>query len=327
MRGVVITQAGGPEYLAVKEVPEPVPGPREILVRVHASALNRADVLQREGRYPPPPGAPDLPGLEFAGEVVERGPDAFRWPDGARVFGIVGGGAHAELLTVNEDAVAAVPDGMSWTDAGAIPEAYITAHDAMVTQAMLTGGERVMIHAVASGVGLAATQIARAWEAVPFGTTRTASKLDAARREGLEDGIVVDRDLEPLGPAVEKWTGGQGMNVTLDLVGGPYFLASVKAAALKGRVLIVGSLAGATADFPLGVVLRKRIRIIGTALRSRSLDEKIDATRRFAEEIVPLFPAGKLRPVIDSMFPLDQIADAHRRMESNQTVGKIVLTL
>jgi NADPH:quinone reductase-like Zn-dependent oxidoreductase len=197
----------------------------------------------------------------------------------------------------------------------------------MVTQAMLTGGERVMIHAVASGVGLAATQIARAWEAVPFGTTRTASKLDAARREGLEDGIVVDRDLEPLGPAVEKWTGGQGMNVTLDLVGGPYFLASVKAAALKGRVLIVGSLAGATADFPLGVVLRKRIRIIGTALRSRSLDEKIDATRRFAEEIVPLFPAGKLRPVIDSMFPLDQIADAHRRMESNQTVGKIVLTL
>jgi NADPH:quinone reductase-like Zn-dependent oxidoreductase len=184
-----------------------------------------------------------------------------------------------------------------------------------------------MIHAVASGVGLAATQIARAWGAIPFGTTRTPAKLDVARREGLEDGLVPGRDLDPVVSAVENWTNGQGMNVTLDLVGGPYFLASVKAAALKGRILLIGSLAGATADFPLGLVLRKRIRIIGTVLRSRSLAEKIDATRRFADEIVPLLVTGQLEPVIDSVFPLERIADAHRRMESNQSVGKIVLTV
>lgn len=328
MRAVVITQAGGPECLAVREVARPEPAPGEVLVRVHASAMNRADVLQRQGRYPAPPGSPpDIPGLEIAGEVVAHGSGATRRKIGARVFGIVGGGAHAEYAVANQDALAEIPEGLSWEDAGAIPEAFITAHDALVTQAALAPGETVLIHAVASGVGLAAVQIARAWGAIPFGTTRTREKLEAARESGMEDGLVVGRDLEVLGPAVERWTGGRGIDVTLDLVGGPYFVASAKVAATRGRLMIVGSLGGGTADFPLGLVLRKRLVIRGTVLRSRSLAEKVDATARFEREIVPLIAGGRLKPVVDSVFPLDRIADAHRRMESNESVGKIVVTM
>lgn len=328
MRAVVITQAGGPDVLAVRDVPKPVPGPGEVLVRVHTSALNRADVLQREGRYPPPPGAPvDIPGLEIAGTVVDQGSGATRWPVGARVFGIVGGGAHAEFIVTSQDALAEVPERLDWREAGAVPEAFITAHDAMVTQAEVAAGETVLIHAVASGVGLAAVQIARAWGAIPFGTTRTKEKLDAAREVGLEDGIAIGRDFEPLVEAVERWTSGRGIDVTLDLVGGPYFGASAKVAASRGRIMIIGSLGGGTADFPLGLVLRRRLQLRGTVLRSRSLAEKVDATARFEREVVPHLASGRLKPVIDSVFPLDRIADAHRRMEGNESVGKIVIEM
>jgi NADPH2:quinone reductase len=328
MRAVVITHAGGPEALELRDVPAPRPSDGEVTVRVRATALNRADVLQRQGRYPPPPGAPaDIPGLELAGEVRARGPNATRWPIGARVFGIAGGGAHAEQVVLHEDTLAEIPPGMSWTDAAAIPEAFITAHDALVTQAAIAAGESVLIHAVASGVGLAAVQVVRAWGATPYGTTRTAEKLVAARALGLADGVVLGGDFEALGAAVERWTSGRGIDATLDLVGGPYFNASIRAAAARGRIMLVGSLGGGTADFPLGVVLRKRLVIRGTVLRSRSLAEKIDATARFAREIVPLFARGTLRPTIDSVMALDRIADAHRRMESNETIGKIVLSV
>jgi putative PIG3 family NAD(P)H quinone oxidoreductase len=326
MRAVVITHAGGPDALAVRDVDTPVPGPGEMLVRVQATALNRADILQREGRYPPPAGAPaDIPGLEFAGDVVDRGSGATRWPIGARVFGITGGGAHAEFVVVNQDAVAGIPDHVGWVEAAAVPEAFITAHDAMIVQAELAMGETVLVHAVASGVGLAAVQLARAWGAIPFGTSRTAEKLIAARESGLEDGIAIRTDFEPLSKAVETWTSGRGIDVTLDLVGGPYLAASAKVAAPRGRIMIIGSLAGQTGDFPLSVVLRKRLQLRGTVLRSRSLAEKIDATARFEREVVPLLATGKVKPVIDTVFPLEQIADAHRRMESNESVGKIVI--
>jgi putative PIG3 family NAD(P)H quinone oxidoreductase len=327
MRAVVITHAGGPENLAIRERPAPEPGPGEVLVRVRATALNRADVLQREGRYPPPPGAPDIPGLEFAGEVVSRGSGATRWPVGARVFGIVAGGAHAELLVTNQDAMAGIPDHIEWTDAAAIPEAFITAHDAMIAQAQLAAGETVLIHAVASGVGLAGVQLARAWGAIPFGTSRTPEKLLAAREVGLEDGVAINRDFDPLVRRVDEWTAKRGIDVTLDLVGGPYLAASAQVAALRGRIMIIGSLAGATGEFPLGLVLRKRLQLRGTVLRSRPLAEKIEATARFESEVVPLLATGKVRPVIDSVFPLEQIADAHRRMESNESVGKIVVAV
>ena len=325
MRSVVITQAGGPEYLAIGDTTAPEPGPGEVLVRVRATALNRADILQREGRYPPPPGASDIPGLEFAGDVVDVGSGATRWSMGARVFGIVSGGAHAEYVVANQDAIAGIPDHIGWNEAAAIPEAFITAHDAMIVQAELAAGETVLIHAVASGVGLAAVQLARAWGAIPFGTSRTAEKLLAARELGLEDGIAINRDFDPLAAKVETWTAGRGIDVTLDLVGGPYLAASAKVAALRGRIMIIGSLAGATGEFPLGIVLRKRLQLRGTVLRSRPLAEKIDATARFEREVVPLIATGKVRPVIDSVFRLEQIADAHRRMESNESIGKVVI--
>ena len=326
MLGVVITQAGGPDVLAVRDVDVPQPGPGEILVRVHATALNRADILQREGRYPPPEGAPpDIPGLEFAGEVAGAGSGATRWPIGARVFGIVAGGAHAEFLVTSQDAVAAIPDELSWIDAAAVPEAFITAHDALVTQAGVAAGETVLIHAVASGVGLAAVQIARAWGAIPFGTTRTVEKLAPAKELGLEDGVALGRDFEPLERKVAEWTSGRGIDVTLDLIGGPYLPASARVAALRGRIMIIGSLGGRSSDFPLGIVLSRRLQLRGTVLRSRSLAEKIEVTARFEREVVPLFSAGRLRPVIDSTFHLADIADAHRRMESNESIGKIIV--
>lgn len=328
MRAVVITHAGGPDALALRDVETPVPAPGELLVRVQATALNRADILQREGRYPAPPGAPaDIPGLEFAGDVVDRGSGATRWPIGARVFGITGGGAHAEFVVVNQDAVAGIPDHIGWVEAAAVPEAFITAHDAMIVQADLAMGETVLVHAVASGVGLAAVQLARAWGAIPFGTSRTPEKLLAAREAGLEDGIAVRNDFEPLSKAVETWTSGRGIDVTLDLVGGPYLAASAKVAAPRGRIMIIGSLAGQTGDFPLSVVLRKRLQLRGTVLRSRALAEKIDATARFEREVVPLLATGKVKPVIDTVFSLEQIAGAHRRVESNASIGKVVVVV
>jgi NADPH2:quinone reductase len=328
MRAVVIGSFGGPEVLELREVPDPQPAKGEVLVRVRASALNRADLLQRMGKYPAPAGSPaDVPGLEFAGEVAAQGPGASRWRLGARVFGVVGGGAHAELLTVHEDAVAAIPANLDWAAAGAVPEAFITAHDALTTQGGLGAGETVLIHAVASGVGLAASQLVAAMGARAFGTTRSASKLETARSFGLEDGVVLGTDLSPLGPAIARWTGGRGIDLTLELVGGPYFVESILGAGLKGRIVLIGTMAGAEVKTPLGQILRKRLTIRGTALRSRTLAEKIEATESFSRDVVPLLASGAVRPVVDTVLPISRIADGHRQMESNQTTGKIVLTM
>ncbi len=328
MRAVIITRPGGPEVLELRTVPAPAPGVQEVLVRVYATALNRADLLQRQGKYPAPPGSPqDIPGMEIAGEVVALGRDAGRWPVGARVFGIVGGGAYAELVATHEDTLARIPDALSWTDAAAIPEAFITAHDALVTQGAMRSGDTVLIHAVASGVGLAGVQLARAWGATAFGTTRSEDKLSRALALGLADGIVLTAGLDALEEAVTRWTKGHGMDVTLELVGGPYLVASLKAAAHKGRIIVVGTMGGAAADIPLGVLMRKRLMMRGTMLRSRSTAEKIDATARFAREVVPLFAVSKLHPIIDCVLPLERVAEAHRLMESNRTFGKIVMEL
>jgi NADPH:quinone reductase-like Zn-dependent oxidoreductase len=298
----------------------------EILVRVHASALNRADLLQREGNYAAPPGSPaDLPGMEFAGEVVAIGADATEWREGDRVFGIVGGGANAEYLVADAQSVARIPGKLEWTDAAAIPEAFITAHDAMVVQAGVQSGESVLIHAVGSGVGLAATQIARAWKATPYGTARTADKIERARAFGLADGVTISSDPEAMLTQTEKWTGGKGIDVTLDLVGGPYLAASIRAAARRGRIMLIGAVAGRTGSVPIGMILGKRLTLRGTVLRSRSLEEKRVVAAAFANEIVPRVASGELRPTIDVVMPLDQIGAAHERMASNTTFGKIVI--
>lgn len=326
MRAVVVTRPGGPEVLEVQERPTPAPGREQLLVRVHASALNRADLLQREGHYPAPPGAPaDIPGLEFAGEVAAVGEDAgATWKEGARVFGITAGGGHAEFLAIDAGCVAPVPEKLSWTDAAAVPEAFITAHDALVTQAHVASGEPVLIHAVGSGVGLAATQIARAWRAIPFGTARTPDKIDRARAFGLEDGLAVT-DPEAIVPEVERWTEGKGIPVILDLVGGAYVPVNIRVASPRGRILFIGTVAGRTATIPVGMVLGKRLVLRGTMLRSRSVEEKRDVTAAFTRDVVPLLASGTLRPTIDSVFDLVDVAKAHERLASNATFGKVVL--
>jgi putative PIG3 family NAD(P)H quinone oxidoreductase len=328
MRAVVITRPGGPEVLAIREVPRPAPGTGEVLVRVRATALNRADLLQRQGRYPAPPGAPaDIPGLEFAGDIAELGPGAAQWRIGDRVFGITGGGAHAEYLVSHERLLARIPDEFSFTEAAAVPEAFITAQDALVARAELRMSERVLIHAAGSGVGLAAIQLVRAMNAVPFGTARTAEKIARAKSYGLEDGVTVGESLDVIAGAVARWTENRGMQVVLDLVGGPYLAASIAAAATLGRIVLISTMAGRAAPLPLDAILGKRLTIRGAVLRARPLEEKILATRAFADHVVPLLARGVVRPVIEAVLPIEEIAAAHERLASNTTFGKLVLSV
>lgn len=328
MKAVVITRFGGPEVLEIQDVPAPQAGPDEVLVHVHGSALNRADLLQRLGRYAAPPGTPEhIPGLEFAGEVAELGANARGWRKGDRVMGIIGGGAHAEFVIAHQDALAAVPPNLEWSDAGGVPEVFITAFDAL-QQAGFKAGENVLIHAVGSGVGLAATQLVKALGGHAFGTSRTPDKIERAKAFGLEAGFDVPQPsaLSELSEFAADVT-ESGFDVVLDLNGGPYFAASLEAMALKGRIILIGGVAGSKTAVDLYQILGKRLHIIGTVLRARSLEEKIAITASFAREVVPLLAKGSIEPVIDSVFPLEQIQSAHRRLESNETFGKVVLTI
>ena len=328
MRAVVISQPGGPEVLELRDVPTPAAAAELVLVRVRAAGLNRADLLQRQGRYPAPPGVPaDIPGLEFAGEVAQLAAGVSLWRPGQRVFGLVAGGAHAEYLVTHQQTLAEIPANLDWTAAAAVPEVFITAHDAMVKQAALRAGETVLIHAVGSGVGLAAVQLARAFGATPFGTARTADKIERARPLGLQDGAVLSGAFDPLFEAAQRWTSGRGFDVILDLVGGPYVSASVDVLAAQGRLMLIATSAGARADFNLARVLSRRATLRGSVLRARPLEEKIAVTSSFAHEVVPLLAAGRLRPNLDSVFPLADVRSAHQRLESNQTFGKVVLTI
>ena len=326
MRAAVITRPGGPEVLEIRDAEPPEAGTGEVLVRIRASALNRADLLQREGRYPAPSGWPaDIPGMEIAGEVVARGRGTSLWQESDRVFGIVGGGGNAEFIAIHERTLAAIPSNLSWTEAAAVPEAFITAHDALVTQAEVRPSERVLIHAIGSGVGLAAMQLASAVGAIPFGNARSVEKIDRARQLGLAEGVVVGDDVGIVAKRVLEWTQNVGAEIVLDLVGGPYTPMSIAAAAPKGRIILIGTMAGRDASLPLGVILGKRLTIRGTVLRARPLEEKVAVTRAFAAQVVPLLARGVVRPVVDRVFPLEQVAAAHRHLESNTTFGKVVL--
>ena len=327
MRAVRILASGGIEALEVGEVARPAAAADRVRVRVRAAALNRADILQRRGRYPAPPGAPaDIPGLEFAGEVEQTGPEVRAWREGQRVFGITAGGAQAEYVSVPENLLAEIPDNLDWAEAAAVPEVFITAHDALVQQGKLKMGERVLIHAAGSGVGTAAIQIARAAGADSvYGTARTAEKLDRARAFGLDEAVAVADEPQAFADAVRAWTGGRGVHVILDLVGASYLAANLEALAMRGRLLLVGTLGGASAPLDFGLAMGKRLRITGTVLRSRSAEEKARAIRRFATQVVPLFKRGVLRPVIDSIYEMDQVRAAHTRLESNESFGKVVL--
>jgi putative PIG3 family NAD(P)H quinone oxidoreductase len=326
MRAVVLTRAGGPEVLELQERALPEPGPGQIRVRVRASALNRADLLQRRGGYPAPPGAPaDVPGLEYAGTVDALGAGTALWREGDRVMGIVGGGGHAEYVVVHEREAIGVPDNLSWAEAAAVPEVFLTAFDALFARLELALGERLLIHAVGSGAGTAALQLAVAAGATVLGTSRTAEKLERARVLGLD--VAIDSSQEDVAGAVERATGGRGVHAVLDLIGGAGLGANLRALVPSGgRIVVVGSLAGAEAPLELGLLMRKRARLIGTVLRTRPLEEKIALARRFDEQAIPLLASGRVRPVVDRSYRFEEIAEAHGYMESNESFGKIVLT-
>jgi len=330
MRAVVITAHGGLEGIAVREVdPPPSPVADRVRVRVRAAGLNRADILQRRGNYPAPAGYPqNIPGLEFAGEVEAIGDAVRSWKTGDRVFGLTAGGAQAELVVVPEGNLARIPDTLDWVQAAAMPETFITAHDALSTRAGLHMGQRILIHAAASGVGTAAIQLAHAAGAIVYGSSRTGEKLDQLRelKVGIDGGVAVGDAPAKFVQAVREWTGGVGVDVILDLVGGNYFPASLEALAVRGRIICVGTMAGAKSEIDIGLLLRKRAVVVGTMLRSRSTEEKAEATRLFASAVLPLVSRGVIRPVIDQVYPMNEIREAHKRMESNSGIGKIVLT-
>ncbi|MEB3323543.1 MAG: zinc-binding dehydrogenase, partial [Synechococcaceae cyanobacterium] len=282
-------------------------------------------LLQRLGRYPASPGSPvDIPGLEFAGAVEACGSGTTACTPGMRVMGIAGGGTYAEYVTVPETHAVPVPAAMSDADAAAVPEAFVTAHDAL-TRARLPRGAWLLVHAVGSGVGLAVTQLAAATGAHVVGTSRTASKLERARSYGVEYGI--DTSREALVPAVRAATGGRGVESVIDLIGGTGFGDTLACLVPRGRLVLVGLTAGATAQLNLATVLRRRIGIEGTVLRSRSRDEKAETVAAFARAVLPLLAAGTVRPVVHTVLPFERIRDAHALLESNATFGKVVVTV
>lgn len=324
MKAVYIKQFGDVDHLALEEVPEPRrPQGTQVVVKVNAAGLNRADIMQRLGRYPPPPGySPNIPGLEFAGEVAEVGDRVSAFKTGDRVFGITAGEAQAEYLITDESVLARIPGVLSFVEAAAIPEVFITAHDAVFTQCNLKAGEWLLIHAVGSGVGLAALQLAKANGAVVAGTSRTQDKLDRCLEFGIDLPLLT---ADPIFADAVKQATGAGANVILDLVGGNYFPENLKSLAVKGRLILVGLTAGRGSDIDLGMALSKRATIIGTVLRARSLEEKAAATKLFIEQVLPLFESGKIKPNLDRIFPAGEIRAAHRYLESNESFGKVVI--
>jgi putative PIG3 family NAD(P)H quinone oxidoreductase len=323
MRAVVIREPGEPEVLELVAVQRPEPGPGEVRVRVASSGLNRADLLQRRGRYPVPPGYPkDIPGLELAGNVDAVGVGVTAWAVGDAVMGILGGGGYAEYALSPASTLVPVPDGMDPVVAGAVPEVFMTAFDAAFVQEGLAAGETMLVHAVGSGVGTAAVQLALRAGANVIGTSRTPAKLDRAREVGLEHAVLAD-DHWP--ERVQELTGGRGVDVILDLVGGPYLEGNQRVIAERGRHIVVGVPGGSEATLSLRLLMARRASIRGTVLRARPLPEKEALASAFAEEVLPGFAARELRPVIDRTFPAAEAAAAHQYMEQNKNFGKILL--
>ena len=324
MRAVVITKPGGPEVLEVQDVETPEPVGDQVRVRVRASGVNRADLLQRAGGYAAPPGSPEhIPGLEFAGEVDAVGPLVRAWKPGQRVMGLAGGGAQAEYVLVHEGLLVEIPQNLDFVQAAAVPEAFMTAHDALFTQAGVQMGERVLIHAAGSGVGTAAIQLAHAAGAVVFGTSRTPEKLEQARHLGI-DAALSERDFAA---AVNRLTGGNGVHVVLDFIGAAYMAQNLEALGMWGRMVFLATMGGAQANVNLGMVMGKRISMRGVTLRTRTLEEKLAVTRRFATHVLPLLTSGKVHPVIEHVYSMHEIAAAHTVMSENRNFGKLVISV
>jgi putative PIG3 family NAD(P)H quinone oxidoreductase len=334
-RCVRITAAGGPEVLALGTRQLRPPQRGELLIDVAASGLNRADVLQRQGHYPAPPEAPpDVPGLEWAGTIAELGADALGplgrpWRLGERVMGLLGGGAMSSRLLVPADQALLVPDALELHDAAGVPEAFITAWDAL-NQLHLRAGELLLVHAVGSGVGTAAVQLASRRGAIVAGSSRTADKLERCRALGLRHALVVasaGRDAPAsFAPALLAATGGRPADAILDFVGAAYLEENLRALALRGRILVLGLLGGATGALPFGRLLERRATLIGSMLRSRPDEEKAALAAGFSAQVLPLFASGAVRPVIDAVLPVEQVREAYERMERGESFGKLVVS-
>jgi NADPH:quinone reductase len=324
MKAVFINQPGKESQLQYRDVPDAHdPRAGEIKIRVAAAGLNRADLLQAKGLYPPPAGyRAEMPGLEFAGHVAAVGDGVTEFSIGDRVMGIAAGEAQAEYITLSAQLVVPIPDPLDMVDAAGVPEAFITAHDAVVSQAAIKGRETLLIHAAGSGVGLAGVQICKALGCKVIGTSRTSYKLVRAKEYGLDHAITVT-DPPEFAEQVIKLSGGS--DVVLDLVGGSYFAENLKCVKRNGRIIVVGLTAGTRSEIDLGSVLRNRIRIQGTVLRSRTDNEKGDAVAGFAKDLLPMFENGRLRPVIDRTFDANDAGDAYRYLASNESFGKVIL--
>jgi NADPH2:quinone reductase len=325
MTAIAIRTPGGPEVLIAEPRPLPVPGPNEILVQVAAAGVNRPDVMQRQGLYPPPPGASEIPGLEIAGTVASLGPQATRWKIGDRVMALVSGGGYAEYCTAHESHALAIPDGLSFAEAAAIPETFFTVWHNAFERGGLKSGETFLVHGGTSGIGTVAIQLAKAFGARVITTAGSAEKCEAARKLGAD--VAVNYKAEDFVKATKDATDGKGADVILDMVGGDYIARNYEAAAVEGRIVQIAFQGSPKATVDFRRIMLKRLHHTGSTLRSRSVADKAAIATAIAEKVLPLIAAGRARPVMDSQFPLAEAAAAHTRMESSAHIGKIVLTV
>jgi putative PIG3 family NAD(P)H quinone oxidoreductase len=323
MQAVIVEAPGGPEQLRVDSVPDPTPAAHELLIEVHATALNRADLLQRRGLYPPPAGTSSILGLECAGVVVDAGREVTLFRKGDRVMALLGGGGYAELACVHEQQALPIPERLGFVEAAAVPEAFLTAYQALFRRAELAPGERLLVHAAASGVGLAAVAIARELGAFVFATVRSRAKAAALEALGVERVIVAGE--KDFWEVVREQSRGAGADVILDLVGAAYSEQNQDALAVAGRWVVVGLVGGARANLDFGKLLMRRQTLMGIVMRSLPLPEKSAIVSGFSRDLWPWLADGRLRPVVDSEFSLSEVRGAHERMEKNLNAGKIVL--
>lgn len=324
MKAIVVTTPGEPDVLALTQVPDPEFREGYVLVDVKATALNRADLLQRRGFYPAPEGESEILGLEFAGVVAAHGPNTTGPELGSRVMGLIAGGGYAERVIVHPQMLMPIHESLSFVQAGAIPEAFLTAFEALVNRGKIQAGETVLIHAAAGGVGSAAIQLAKQLGARVLATAGNPEKLARVRELGAD--VTIDYKQEDFAKVALESTAKQGVDVILDFVGGAYWSKHAECLAIGGRVVVIGLLGGMTAEVNLAQLLRRRYEIIGMVMRTLPLAEKIAITKAFARSFLPRFQDGTLRPIIDSVFPLAEAGKAHTRMEANLNIGKIVLT-
>lgn len=324
MRAVLMKEPGGAEQLYLGEYPTPQPGAGELLVRVQATALNRADILQRRGLYPPPPGASPILGLEIAGVVEKAGSECTRFREGDQVFGLLAGGGYAEYAVIPESLAMPIPEHLDFTEAAAIAEVFLTAYQAMFWLADLQPGQRVLIHAGASGVGTAAIQLAKEAGFIPIVTAGTEEKLAFCRKLGAVAAFNYKEG--PFAPEVMKATDGEGVHAVLDFVGAPYWHQNVECLTTDGRLILISALGGVkVGEVNLAPLLAKRIHVVGTTLRARSLTYKARLVNEFTRFAWERFADGRLRPIVDRVWPWTQVQEAHRYMEENRNIGKIVL--